>query len=442
MTIKTHIYTLLLVFVSLFLFACGGGSGAGVNNSTGTSTEQQGQFVDSLVFGLRYETPSTSGFTDTLGKFNYQSGETIRFYVGDVFIGETTGQAIITPIELVSGAVDENNVQVQNIAMFLQSIDDDGDESNGITITANATNAASGQSVDFSLAEGVFEANGALQILISTITSSNGQARSMITRAQAKNAFRSNLLFLYSGDYEGTFSGDDTGSWSATVDANGVITGVSTSATFGPDTIAGSIASSGKSSMNGTVGSAIFSGNFSRTGDVIGTWIDNDGASGSFIGKRLSAAPLSGNGGGNPPQGGGNFGSILITGNDASTIGATFAPNLDPVMFEVLNTVTVIWSQSIVNATEFESRTMSFRFNTDGSLYSITYLRTTGIDLNSEPTSFFDYYVDCEDTPLACTTIVLDLTQQRVIYNNVNLIPSIGNNNASNTIILNGTLNW
>ncbi len=439
MTIKTHIYTLLLIFISLLLFACGGGGGG---NTPITNTQQQGLFVDSLVSGLRYETPSISGFTDNLGKFNYQSGETIGFYVGDILIGETLGQAIITPIELVSGAIDENNIQVQNIVMFLQSIDEDGNESNGITITSNATNAASGQSIDFSLAQGIFETNGAIQILVSNITSSNGQARSMITRAQAKNSFRNNLLFLYTGKYEGTFNGDDTGSWSATVGANGVISGISTSTTYGSDTIAGNLSSSGKSSMNGTVGSAIFLGNFSRSGDVIGTWLDNNGASGSFNGKRTSAAPLSGNGGNNPPQGGGNFGSIIITGNDADTIGSAFAPNLAPVVFDALNITTVIWSQSIVSATEFESRTMSFRFNTDGSLYSITYLRTTSIDLNSGPTSYFDYYIDCQDTPQACTTIALDRIQQRVSYNNVSLIPSIGNNNASNAIVLNGALSW
>ncbi len=108
--------------------------------------------------------------------------------------------------------------------MFLQSIDNDGDESNGITITTNATNTA------------------------------NGLARSMITRTQAKNTFRNNLLFLYSGKYEGTFNGDDTGSWGATVDANGVISGISTSTTYGPDTIAGNLSSSGKSSMSGAAG--------------------------------------------------------------------------------------------------------------------------------------------------------------------------------------------
>ncbi len=439
MTIKTPIYTLLLILTSLLFTACGGSSGGG---DTAISTEQQGQFVDSLVSGLRYETQTTSGFTNTQGQFSYQNGETIRFYVGDVFIGETVAQAIITPVELISGATDENNIQVQNIVMFLQSIDADGNESNGISITSNATNAANGQSVDFSLAEGVFEANGAIQILISAITSSNGQARSMISRAQAKNTFRNTLLGLFAGDYEGTFTGNDSGSWSATIDASGNITGISTSATYGPDTISGKLASSGKSNMNGTVGSAIFSGNFSRSGNVTGTWIDDNGASGSFNGNRISGAPGSGNGGNTPPVGGVNSGSITLTGNDTGTIGTSFAPNIDPVVFEVFNIVTANWSQSIFNATEFESRTMSFRFNIDGSLYSITYLRTTGTSPNNEPTSFYSYYVDCEDTPQDCTPIVLDIAQQRVTYNNVRLIPDIGNNNATDAIVLNGTLSW
>ena len=446
MTIKTHIHTLLLIFISLFILACGGGGGGGgdvTDETSPSSTEQQGQFIDSLVIGLRYETPSTSGITDTQGRFSYRDGETVRFYIGDVFIGEAVGQAIVTPVELVNGATDENNVQVQNIVMFLQSIDEDGDESNGITITTNATNTASGQSVDFTLAEGVFEASGAVQVLISAITSSNGQARSMITRTQAKNTFRNNLLSLFAGDYEGTFSGDDTGSWSATVDVNGNINGISTSDTYGADIISGNLSSSGKSSMSGTVGSAVFSGNFSRTGNVTGIWVDDDDASGSFTGARISAPPASGSGSGTPPPAnGGAVGSITITGNDANAIGALFVPNLDPVAFEVFNIVTVNWSQSILSATEFESRTMSFRFNNDGSLYSVIYLRTTGTSPDSEPTSYYDYYVDCEDAPQACTSIMLDITQQQVTFNDTRLVPDAGGNNATDAIVLNGSLNW
>lgn len=443
MIIKTHIYVFLLLFSSLFMIACGGGGGGEENSTSPANTEQQGKFIDSLVSGLRYETSSTSGFTDAQGQFSYRDSEIIRFYVGNVFIGEASGQAIITPVELVNGAIDENNVQVQNIVMFLQSIDEDSDESNGINITSNATNNASGQTVDFSLPKGDFEANSVVQILISAITNSNGQARSMITRAQAKKVFRRNLLGLFAGDYKGSFTGDDTGSWSATVDINGNISGTSTSDTYGPDTISGSLSSSGKSSMSGTVGSAIFSGNFSRSGNATGSWVDDGGASGSFTGTRISAAPAAGSGGGtSAPVSGGTAGSVTITGNDANVIGASFAPNLDPVVIDVLNTVTVNWSQSILRATEFESRTMSFRFNNDGSLYSAIYLRITGTSPASEPTSYYSYHVDCEDTPQACTAIVLDMAQPQVTFNDLRLIPDTGDNNASDALVLKGALSW
>ncbi len=316
MTIKTYIYAFLLISPSLFLIACGGGGG-GTDNTAPTATEQKGQFIDSLVSGLRYETPTTSGVTDTQGRFSYRDGETIRFYVGDVFIGKASGRAIITPIELVNNANDESNVHVQNILIFLQSIDEDGDESNGITITTNATNAATGQSADFSLAKGVFETNAAVQTLISTIRNSNGQTRPMITRAQAKNAFRSNLLNLFSGKYKGTFTGDDTGSWIATVDANGVITGISTSDAYGADKISGTLSSSGKSSMSGTAGSTIFSGNFSRTGNVTGTWVDDTNASGSFTGKRISATSAAANNNTrtSSKESGSNASNITVAGN-------------------------------------------------------------------------------------------------------------------------------
>lgn len=207
MSIKTYIHTLLFIIASLTLLACGGG-GSGGNNA---SAVIQGQFIDSIVSGLRYETATTSGFTDSQGKFNYRNGETIRFFVGDVLIGEASGQAIITPVELVAAAIDEKNIQVQNIVMFLQSIDDDGDESNGINITTLARSAAQGQSVDFTLASGIFETNGSIQTLISNITSANGIARSMVSRIQASNTFRRNLTALFAGGYQGSFSGDDTG---------------------------------------------------------------------------------------------------------------------------------------------------------------------------------------------------------------------------------------
>ncbi len=288
MTIRTHIRAVLLLLASLILGACGGGSNgsSGANAGGVSGAASQGQFVDSIVIGLRYETPTGAGVTDAQGRFDYRSGETVRFFVGDIFIGETVGQAVVTPVELVAGAVDENDTRVLNIAIFLQSIDDDGIESNGIRITDLAHAAAVGQSVDFTLPAATFDADGALQILISAITAANGQARGMVPRAQARDAFARNLIGLLAGVYRGTFSGDDTGTWTATVDASGAITGVSTSDVFGADPISGSLDSSGQANITGTVGTAVFSGRFTRSGEASGSWRDDDGSTGTFTGRR------------------------------------------------------------------------------------------------------------------------------------------------------------
>jgi len=432
MNIKTYIGAILLAIAPLFFTACGGGGGGG----TAVGSEQQGQFFDSIVIGLYYETPTLSGFTDAQGRFSYRDGETIQFFVGDVLLGEAVGQSIITPVELVAGATDETNIQVQNIVMFLQTIDNDGDESNGITITNNASNAASGQSVDFSLAEGVFETDGAILALINTITMSNGTARPMVNRTLATDTFRSNLLGLFAGEYEGTFSGDDTGTWSVTISADGTIAGVSVSDMFGPDNISGSVSTNGQSIINGTVGTSVFSGNFSRVGSVSGTWLDTDASAGTFTGNRVTVISLPG-----------SFGSLNITGNDANVIGAMFAPNLDPVVIKdtVFNTglVTVNWSQSIFTSTQFESRSMVFRFNeNDGSLLSIIYTRLTATSANTAPTSFYSYLVDCVDDGPACASMVLDVPGQKVTFNNTSLMVDLGNNNATAAIVLNGLLNW
>ena len=439
MPIKTYIHTLLFIIAFLTLLACGGGGGS---NSLAVI---QGQFIDSIVSGLRYETTTTSGFTDSQGKFNYRNGETVRFFVGDVFIGEASGQAIITPVELVNTAIDEKNIQVQNIVMFLQSIDDDGDESNGINITTLARDAAQGQSVNFTLASGAFEADGSIQTLISNITSANGIARSMVSRTQASNVFRSNLTALFSGDYQGNFSGDDTGTWTATINNNGDISGLRKSTIFGDAGISGGVDSSGQSTIKGNIDTVVFSGTFTRNGNVSGSWLDDDGSSGTYSGQRISTPPAQGGTTPRPPVSG--FGSITISGNDATSIGTAYVPNLNPVIIKdtLLNTgtVTVSWSQSLVSNTEFESRSMSFRFNEiDGRLYSVFYTRLTASDPVSGPTSFYSYFVDCEDDPQACLGITLDTIQQQLTFTDTRLVVDTGDNNATGIIELNGFLNW
>lgn len=107
-----------------------GGGGSSKSNNTRT-----GVFVDSPVEGLRYETRGADGLTNAQGEFEYRRNETVSFFIGDLPLGEAQGAEIVTPLDLVDGADDHTNPTVTNIAVLLQTLDEDGNTSNGITIT-------------------------------------------------------------------------------------------------------------------------------------------------------------------------------------------------------------------------------------------------------------------------------------------------------------------
>lgn len=288
---KKHKGGFLKKFLSLgaILFAlsfsgCGSSGGGG-----GEAAIQQGKFIDSVVIGLAYRTPTSSGITDENGIFEYRSGEVVQFFIGDILIGETVGKEIVTPVDLVSGATDETHPHVVNLIRFLQTLDDDQDPSNGILIDVLVRNAAAGRSVNFTLSAVDFESNTEIQLVITDLTTVLGSVRILVTSSSAQDHFRGSLLGLFAGSYRGTFSGDDTGTWEITINALGMISGVSVSDGFGSDPISGSIGSDGQASLSGTVGSSTFSGIFSVEGTVSGTWMDDDGESGAFSGERVQA---------------------------------------------------------------------------------------------------------------------------------------------------------
>lgn len=133
--------------LSLFLLvSCAGGGTPTVANDTPLT----GTFLDSPVAGLEYETDTVLGITDAGGHFTYHEGEMIRFFVGDIELGQTVGQPIITPMHLVDGVVDENHPMVTNMLVFLQILDVDGEPANGIQVTDAMRQEAMGVMLDFS----------------------------------------------------------------------------------------------------------------------------------------------------------------------------------------------------------------------------------------------------------------------------------------------------
>ena len=185
MKIQQLIFT-ILVFCTITLTACGGGG----SSSPTVATVSQGVLIDSAVEGVYFETKSQSGFTNSSGAFNYQTGEIVNFFIGDILLGSTTGATMVTPIDFVAGASDETNPQVINILRFVQSLDSDSNPANGIHITAATSVALTGQTLDFSLAEASFET------AFNSISGAVLGGLSLVSVADAQAHFVSSVDFL------------------------------------------------------------------------------------------------------------------------------------------------------------------------------------------------------------------------------------------------------
>src|SRR5690606_2201341 len=124
--------TLLCIALAGLLSACGGSDD---NSSTPPASNigtQTGVLTDAVISGVRYVTSSgATGFTNDNGEFNFNEGETVKFYIGDVQLGdEIEAKERVTPLDLA----ETENARI-NLMVFLQSLDGEGDHSDGIQIS-------------------------------------------------------------------------------------------------------------------------------------------------------------------------------------------------------------------------------------------------------------------------------------------------------------------
>ncbi|MEK6152168.1 hypothetical protein WIW50_02860 [Flavobacteriaceae bacterium 3-367] len=99
-----------------------------------------------------------------------------------------------------------------------------------------------------------------------------------------------NTISSFQGQWNGTFKGDDMGTWNAQIMSQGVVTGTATSDVFNnPDEISGSVDGDGQFSatVGSTISGTIFTGQFS--GDrVSGSWVNQgNNLEGSWEGERV-----------------------------------------------------------------------------------------------------------------------------------------------------------
>jgi len=151
-------YKLLLSSaLTMLLTACGSD-----NNSTETQadsptlppavTTYTGIFLDSAVTGLNYKTASQSGQTNEFGEFSFQDKEMVTFSIGNIELPSTQANLYLTPLDLYQ-TTNINQIEVVNLLRLLQSLDMDGDASNGIEITESAHQLATNLVIDFSASD-------------------------------------------------------------------------------------------------------------------------------------------------------------------------------------------------------------------------------------------------------------------------------------------------
>jgi len=122
--------------------------GACANDSGTATTDRTGQFLDSAVYGLNYQTASVSGTTDIDGNFSYQTGESIQFSIGEIALPEVPAASTMTALN-VFDTDDVFSTAVVNLNRLLQSLDANGDPSDGIDLTQLDVSATEGLNLNF-----------------------------------------------------------------------------------------------------------------------------------------------------------------------------------------------------------------------------------------------------------------------------------------------------
>jgi hypothetical protein len=227
-------------------------------------TAATGVFSDSRTAGLRYESGPLGGYTGPDGTFRYQPGSSVSFWVGGILVGTAPGALLVTPTAFVSSGSVSDPV-VLRIARFLQTLDADGDPSNGIEIPWEAQLAGSTVSADLTTSAALD-----LGTLVAQLTS-----RPLVEAALAEAHLAATIRAAHVGTYAGTFSGDAAGTWQVAIDPSGVITGSATPTGAAPLAVTGQCDTAGSVVFtgSGTAGPATYAATLDlATGAMSGTW--------------------------------------------------------------------------------------------------------------------------------------------------------------------------
>lgn len=195
----------MLVPLLISIAGCNGGGGSDSGNPPTAAATFTGNIIDSPVANISYVTrPSGhSGTTNANGEYTYEDGDFVTFSIGNMELATVSAAEIITPMTLVSVASITDQGAL-NIARLLQSLDEDGDPNNGITIPANAAAVAPAGGIDFSADVATFESNP----LVTNFVANSGSVNTALVPEADAQTHVTDSLFNLAGTIAGTWQSD------------------------------------------------------------------------------------------------------------------------------------------------------------------------------------------------------------------------------------------
>lgn len=136
---KRMILSTVTIGAIFSILGCGGGSNTSANsnnsnnNDNGQTTTGKAYYIDAAVSGVDYKCGTQEGLTATDGGFTFDVGSGCTLSLGDIALKTIDKTLLVNNVKIL-----EDNVKT---AALLQSLDIDGDASNGITITPEVVEA-------------------------------------------------------------------------------------------------------------------------------------------------------------------------------------------------------------------------------------------------------------------------------------------------------------
>ncbi|NMH59887.1 PKD domain-containing protein [Alteromonas ponticola] len=159
-------YRFAIIFLVLFITACGGGGGSSSSPTPAPAPTPipdpdpapqpdpvpqvfSGIFLDSPVAGLGFTTTSgQQGVTNIDGEYAYEENDSVTFKIGDITLPDVTAAKVVTPLD-VMGTKNTRLASVINLIRLIQSLDEDGDSSNGIVLSESLLTRLNASGLNF-----------------------------------------------------------------------------------------------------------------------------------------------------------------------------------------------------------------------------------------------------------------------------------------------------